>query len=192
MAGSSPRKTQPSSSGAPELEGLDPTLVDLMIKELSENLETLERWLSDSNESGHTPDIDESMVRVVHTMKGTMRLAPIGDEAETAQILEAYLEELSLCSAPPSAEGLSVMSRCAELFRHRLERLCGESIDQSQFDSAELAGETAQSAQPGPPGAHRRATHRIHFPPSDMETLSGTEEPVFSSDADADSDNQRG
>lgn len=182
-----PEEVQSASSEAPELEGLDPTLVDLMIKELSENLETLERWLSDSNESGHTPDIDESMVRVVHTMKGTMRLAPIGDEAETAQILEAYLEELSLCSAPPSAEGLSVMSRCAELFRHRLERLCGESIDQSLFDSSELAGELRNLHNQ----AHRERTgeHAPHsLPPSDMETLSGTDEPVFSSDADADSE----
>ncbi len=180
-------ETPSTTSEASELEGLDPTLIDLMIKELSENLDTLERWLGESNESGHTPNINESMVRVVHTMKGTMRLAPIGDEAETAQILEAYLEELSLCSAPPTSEGLSVMSRCAQLFRHRLNRLCGEPVDQALFDSSELAGELRDLHNQ----AHRERTgeHAPHsLPPSDLETLSGIDEPAFSSEADAETE----
>ena len=125
----------------PELEGLDATLVELMVKELSENLEVMEHWLHDSEESGHTPEINESMVRVVHTMKGTMRLAPIGDETETAQILEAYLEELSLTHSAPSSAGMEAMNHCAELFRHRLERLRGDDVESSVFDTSALAAE---------------------------------------------------
>jgi chemosensory pili system protein ChpA (sensor histidine kinase/response regulator) len=125
----------------PELEGLDPTLIDLMIKELSENLETLDDWLNEAEENGHASAIDERMVRAVHTMKGTMRLAPIGDETETGQILEAYLEELSLCSAEPTAAGLEAMQRCARLFHHRLDRLQGQAVDDSVFDTAELASD---------------------------------------------------
>jgi chemosensory pili system protein ChpA (sensor histidine kinase/response regulator) len=125
----------------PELEGLDDTLIELMIKELSENLEALEHWLHDSQESGHTPEIDEGMVRIVHTMKGTMRLAPIGDETETAQILEAYLEELSLTHSAPSSAGMEAMAHCAELFRHRLHRLQGETVDSEVFNTAAVAAE---------------------------------------------------
>jgi len=163
---------------APELEGLDPTLIELMIKELSDNLETLEQWLQDSEDSGHTPDIDESMVRVVHTMKGTMRLAPIGDETETAQILEAYLEELSLCQAPPSSDGLAVMTRCTELFRQRLERLRGEAVEDTAFESAELAGQLRDLHNQ----AHRDRTgeHAPHYDGARSEV----DEAVFSSDAD--------
>ncbi len=163
---------------APELEGLDPTLIELMIKELSDNLETLEQWLQGSEDSGHTPDIDESMVRVVHTMKGTMRLAPIGDETETAQILEAYLEELSLCQAPPSSDGLAVMTRCTALFRQRLERLRGETVEDSVFESAELAGQLRALHNQ----AHRDRTgeHAPHYDGARSEV----DEAVFSSDAD--------
>ncbi len=125
----------------PELDGLDPTLIELMIKELSENLETMNDWLTSSEENGHAPAIDERLVRVVHTMKGTMRLAPIGDESETAQILEAYLEELSLCGASPSAAGLEAMARCAELFQRRLDRLRCEPVDDDRFETLMLASE---------------------------------------------------
>ncbi len=125
----------------PELEGLDPTLIELMIKELSENLDAMNEWLAGSEEAGHAAYVDERLVRAVHTMKGTMRLAPIGDESETAQILEAYLEELSLCGASPSEAGLEAMSHCAELFQQRLDRLRCERIDDDQFETAPLASE---------------------------------------------------
>ncbi|MEN1729127.1 MAG: chemotaxis protein CheW, partial [Pseudomonadota bacterium] len=101
----------------------------------------MEAWLKETQESGHIPEIDDSMVRVVHTMKGTMRLAPIGDETETAQILESYLEELSLTHSAPSAAGMDVMAHCAELFRSRLERLRGEEVPAELFDTSVLAGE---------------------------------------------------
>ena len=125
----------------PELEDLDPTLIELMIKELSENLEAFDQWLQDADESGHVPVADERLVRVVHTMKGTMRLAPIGDETETAQILESYLEELSLCVAPPSRAGLLAMARCSDLFSLRLDRLRCEPVDDEVFQSESLARE---------------------------------------------------
>ncbi len=128
----------------PELEGLDPTLIDLMVKELSENLEIFEAQVSEALERGKADPVDDRMVRAVHTMKGTMRLAPIGDEAETAQILEAYLEELSMSSAPPSEDGQQAMSRCADLFRQRLDRLCGQSVDDERFSNSGLTEDLRQ------------------------------------------------
>ncbi|MFU8830845.1 MAG: Hpt domain-containing protein [Wenzhouxiangella sp.] len=125
----------------PELEDLDPTLIELMIKELSENLDAMNEWLAGSEEAGHAAFVDERLVRAVHTMKGTMRLAPIGDESETAQILEAYLEELSLCGASPSEAGLEAMSHCAELFQQRLDRLRCERVADDQFATSSLASE---------------------------------------------------
>ncbi len=169
---------------APELEGLDSTLIDLMVKELSENLEALEQWLHESQESGHTPDIDESMVRVVHTMKGTMRLAPIGDETETAQILEAYLEELSLTHSAPSSAGMDAMAHCAELFRHRLERLRGEDVDSDVFESSALAGELRDLHSQ----AHRQRTGE-QAPLDSLPPLTSaeTDSPAFSSEVDVSS-----
>src|SRR5690625_6787588 len=36
---------------APELEGLDSTLVELMVRELSENMETLDAWVAEAETS---------------------------------------------------------------------------------------------------------------------------------------------
>ncbi len=152
----------------PELEDLDPTLIELMIKELSDNLEAYDQWLVDADESGHVPPIDESLVRIVHTMKGTMRLAPIGDETETAQILESYLEELSLCVAPPSRAGLLAMVHCSELFAQRLARLRCEVVEDEIFETASLARELRELHNQ----AHRERTGDTpaELPPLDVST----------------------
>ncbi len=153
----------------PELEELDPTLIELMIKELSDNLEAYDQWLSKAEESGHVPPIDESLVRIVHTMKGTMRLAPIGDETETAQILESYLEELSLCVAPPSRAGLVAMVHCSELFARRLDRLRCDPVDDDVFQTSELARELRELHNQ----AHRE---RTGDQPSSVDTTDDLEQ----------------
>ncbi len=182
----------------PELEGMDPTLIELMIKELSENLEIYNEWLDEARESGRARAISEPLVRIVHTMKGTMRLAQIGDEAETAQILEAYLEELSMCDAPPSNAGLDAMTHASELFGQRLARLQCEPVEDDAFQTGELAAElrdlhnqahrdrTGEHA-PGPAAARTPVQ-----PPESTEPPVTEEEPeeemTFSSDSEVDAD----
>ena len=128
----------------PEMADLDETLTELMVKELSENLDTLAAWV-DQSDSRETPGlVEERLVRAVHTMKGTMRLAPIGDECETAQNLESYLDELFLCHLPPSEAGQQAINDCLELFGDRLKRLQLQPVDDQRFDSAELARRLSQ------------------------------------------------
>jgi chemosensory pili system protein ChpA (sensor histidine kinase/response regulator) len=182
-----------TTSLPPELEDLDPTLIELMVKELSENLEALDDWLAENAEADHVEAIDERLVRAVHTMKGTMRLAPIGDETETAQLLEAYLEELSLCVAQPTDAGQRVMAQCSELFHLRLERLCGVGVDDGKFQTAALAEQLRELHNQ----AHRERTgeHAPAFTPlpgtpeqpsaeAPTEELE-SEEPAFTSELDA-------
>jgi chemosensory pili system protein ChpA (sensor histidine kinase/response regulator) len=192
---------QPEEEAAtlpPELEDLDPTLIELMVKELSENLETLDDWLAQNAEADHVEAIEEGLVRAVHTMKGTMRLAPIGDETETAQILEAYLEELSLCVAQPTDDGLRVMAQCSQLFHLRLERLCGVAVDDSEFQTAGLAEQLRELHNQ----AHRERTgeHAPAFSPlpgtqeqpseeARTEELE-SEEPAFTSELDAETETE--
>jgi chemosensory pili system protein ChpA (sensor histidine kinase/response regulator) len=175
----------------PELEDLDPTLIELMVKELSDNLESFNDWLADAEENGQPAVINEPMVRIVHTMKGTMRLAPIGDESETAQILEAYLEELSLCGSPPSKFGLEAMRRCASLFEKRLARLQGEMISEADFETAELATELRELHNQ----AHRERTGEKDEDSPILPVTPGTpgeeaedEESIFSTEAETEVD----
>ncbi len=127
--------------GPAELEGLDPTLIELMVKELSENLEHLDSWVDQTLIADMPVGVDDRLVRAVHTMKGTMRLAPIGSENDTAQILEQYLEELAHSGEPPDRAGLVAIIDCQQLFHQRLDRLQGKAIEDEAFESVELAAE---------------------------------------------------
>jgi chemosensory pili system protein ChpA (sensor histidine kinase/response regulator) len=167
-----------SSATAPELEGMDPTLIELMIKELSENLETLDDWLAEADENGMPGIVDDPLVRAVHTMKGTMRLAPIRDESETAQLLEQYLEELAHTNAPPTESGHRAIEQCGKIFRLRLDRLQGSEVEGETFDTAALSEELRRLHNQ----AHRDSDASHQLPPTAEEEL---EEPLFSSDADS-------
>lgn len=125
----------------PELEGLDPTLVELMIKELSENLEVLDEWIEAANAAETLPAANDALVRAVHTMKGTMRMAPIGSENETAQILEQYLEELTYSSESPDDDGFLALLAAQDMFHHRLRRLKGQEVDAEHFETEELSAQ---------------------------------------------------
>ncbi len=175
------------ASHAPELEGMDPTLVELMIKELSENLETLDDWLAEAEENGLPGIVDDPLVRAVHTMKGTMRLAPIGNESETAQIFEQYLEELAHTGAPPTESGYQAMQECRRIFRLRLDRLQGEVVEDEVFETAELGEELRrlhnQAHRDGDAGPEPlpEPSRREAEPPAAEESA---DEPLFTSDSD--------
>jgi len=155
-----------------ELEGLDPTLIELMVKELSENLETLDEWVEQAQEAEVPQPVDSRLVRAVHTMKGTMRLAPIGDENDTAQIFEQYLEELAHSGDAPDTDGLKAVLACQELFHKRLNRLQGEKVGDEEFETGELSAELRRLH-----GLAYRDRTEPEQPPSSAE-----EEPLFSSE----------
>ena len=168
-----------TASIAPETEGMDPTLVELMIKELSENLETLDDWLAEAEENGLPGIIDDPLVRAVHTMKGTMRLAPIRNESETAQVFEQYLEELSHANAPPTESGYRAIEQCGRIFHLRLDRLQGKAVDDDEFDTTKLGEELRNLHNQ----AHRdrdRDTSQEYDPIQDE-----SDEPLFTSDAES-------
>ena len=174
-----PETEAESATTAPETEGMDPTLVGLMIKELSENLETLDKWLAEAEENGLPGIIDDPLVRAVHTMKGTMRLAPIRNESETAQIFEQYLEELAHASAPPTESGYRAIEQCGRIFHLRLDRLQGTPVDDDEFDTTQLGEELRNLHNQ----AHRdrdRDTSQDYDPAREQ-----ADEPLFSSEADS-------
>ncbi len=127
-----------------EMAELDDTLVELMTKELSDHLDTLTTWVDDANAWGVPGQIEKELVRAVHTIKGTMRMAPIGDESETTQILESYLDELALCHAAPSSEGQSAIEECVALFKNRLDRLELKPVPDERFQTAALGQQLSE------------------------------------------------
>src|SRR5699024_7494162 len=156
-----------------ELEGLDPTLIELMVKELSENLESLDEWVEHNRDADRPQAIDDRLVRAVHTMKGTMRLVPIGSENDTAQVLEQYLEELAHSGDAPDDAGLEAILACQDLFHKRLSRLQGEAVDDEEFDSGDLSAELRRLH-----GLAYRDRAEVDAP------TPAEDEPLLSSDAD--------
>ena len=123
----------------PELEGLDPTLVQLMIKEVNDHLENIDLWIETSRRQGWPADVDRDLIRSVHTIKGTLRLAPIGDEAESMQVIEEYLQEVLDTDGDPAESAVELMEDMRTLLSKRLERLERRAVSSEHFDTASLA-----------------------------------------------------
>ncbi|RFF32500.1 Hpt domain-containing protein, partial [Wenzhouxiangella sediminis] len=183
-AGEASPSTAAAAAMNAELEGLDPTLIELMVKELSENLETLDEWVEQAQEADMPQAVDDRLVRAVHTMKGTMRLAPIANENDTAQVFEQYLEELSHSGDAPDEAGLKAIMASQELFHKRLDRLQGESVGDEEFETGDLSSELRRLHGL----AYRDRTEVDVRPaeskPSASEERAAEEEALFSSDAE--------
>ena len=125
----------------PELEGLDQTLVQLMVKEIRDHLETIDRWIEVSQRQGWPAAVDRDLIRSVHTIKGTLRLAPIGDEAESMQLVEEYLQEVLDTDSEPVEPAVELMEDLRALLGKRLDRLQRRAVSTEHFDTTALASE---------------------------------------------------
>jgi len=123
----------------PELEGLDEQLVQLMIKEIGDHLESVDAWINGSRTQGWALPVDRDLIRSVHTIKGTLRLAPVGDEAESMQIIEEYLQELADTEAAPSDDAIVLVEDMRTMLAKRLERLNQEAVSTRHFETGHLA-----------------------------------------------------
>jgi len=125
----------------PELEGLDPTLVKLMVKEINDHLHTIDRWIETSRRQGWPADVHGDLIRSVHTIKGTLRLAPIGDEAQSVQLIEEYLQEVLDTDSEPAETAVGLMEDLRVLLGKRLERLEKQAVSTEHFSTGKLASE---------------------------------------------------
>ena len=136
---------QPASM--PELEGLDPALVKLMIKEIGEHLQTVEAWVDNSRQQGWPQPVSSELILSLHTIKGTLRLAPIGDEAESLQAVENYMQDLLDDETEPDEDATELMADVQTLLKHRLNRLQNQAVAETHFESAALTERANQLAQ---------------------------------------------
>src|SRR6056297_890185 len=139
----------------PELEGLDPTLVQLMVKEINDHLETIDHWIETGRRQGWPADVDRDLIRSVHTIKGTLRLAPIGDEAESMQLIEEYLQEVLDTDSDPAEPSVELMEDLRSLLSKRLDRLQKRAVSTDHFDTAQLAGQARSLIS----ALHREVAH---------------------------------
>ena len=172
----------------PELEGLDPTLIQLMIKEIGEHLQTIERWVDSSREQGWPEEVDGNLILSLHTIKGTLRLAPIGDEADTLQAVENYLQDVRDDEKPADDGAIELLADVQTLLGRRLDRLQSQPVADDHFQTKALAERANELAHT----RHRHSTPEdIQAFPTDVDTFkvqAATDEPELESIPELESD----
>jgi chemosensory pili system protein ChpA (sensor histidine kinase/response regulator) len=131
--------------GSPALEDLlragdmDPTLRQLMVGEIRGYLTELETFVSGLLE-GRELDVSSGLVRAVHTLAGTLAMAPLGQEAEVARVLEDYLDNRLKSDRPVTAAAALTLQTSLHRFHQRLCVLeSGNTVSYPMEDARLLA-----------------------------------------------------
>ena len=136
LAGMLPGAFEPEFA-APQFEGEDNELLEILRKELKENLEPVQHLLeSIAADRGirTTPD----QVRAVHTIAGALATEPEGREAEVAKALESLLQAQSNSGESFSNESVWALVSAVGHIQARLDRLQGLDDAAPPEDEGEL------------------------------------------------------
>jgi len=155
---------------------MDPTLKQLMIGEIRGYLAELEHFV-EALASGSGQAVSPNLVRAIHTLAGTLSMAPLGQEADVARALEGYLENRLNSDRPVTQQALTGMQTCLHRFHQRLSVLETDSTKTYPREDRALLDELAQLAaledtapapdvavEAGPAGAERAETPADRLP----------------------------
>lgn len=133
-------RTPPGSTAAsapatpPEAEGLEPEvaapvaaeadtqLLDIFRTEAQAHLETVRRFLEQS-EAGSAQPVSDNLLRALHTLKGSAHMAGSSPMAELASALERLAKEYKLAHVAFAESECALLARGAELLERRLGEL---------------------------------------------------------------------
>jgi chemosensory pili system protein ChpA (sensor histidine kinase/response regulator) len=121
---------------------IDPTLQQLMIGEIRGQLSELESFVSQSL-AGESHHASTNLVRTVHTLAGTLSMAPLGQEADVARSLEHFLDNRLKSDRPVTAVSSETLQICLHRFHQRLAVLEDGNTVSYPLDDSELIAELA-------------------------------------------------
>jgi chemosensory pili system protein ChpA (sensor histidine kinase/response regulator) len=174
-----PASEQASPDTGQAAGDIDPSLRLLMVGEIRTYLSDLEALVERLPKEAPQP-VDADLVRAVHTLAGTLSMAPLGQEVEVARELENYFENRLNSDRPVTRVALPSLQACLQRFRQRLavledgtasyrppddeplvaalaglpaaEDTAAESEAREQLERESAAiGEPAETEQPEPP-----------------------------------------
>ena len=110
---------EPAAEPAPEPEpvGMDPVLYDIFSRESADHLAVVDNFIAEGRAHGQRCAVVESVIRALHTLAGSARMAGVDAIAEVARKLELYAEEHLIEDRPFEADDLDVLAQGAELIR---------------------------------------------------------------------------
>ncbi len=124
-------------TAADDEKAVDPQLLALIREELYRHAQTLSDYLDIYARQSWAPIPDAELIRALHTLAGTLSLAPLGDEPGAVQKVEQYLTELRDLERAPDVIGMRLLAAVHELLQQRLS-LLDEQGAQAELDTADI------------------------------------------------------
>ena len=131
----------------PQTGEMDPDLVQLMVAESQGYVAELEVFVNGLL-SGSSQAVTQELVRAMHTLAGTLAMAPLGQEAEVARALENYLDDCLQKDQTAPETVATAAQTCLHRFHQRLYILQGGNATSYPLEDEQLLAEVATLVQP--------------------------------------------
>ncbi|MFO7594668.1 MAG: Hpt domain-containing protein [Pseudomonadota bacterium] len=155
-----------------DIPELDPILLEIYSKEAAGHLDELDAFITQIREGG-SRRITEPVIRALHTLQGSSRMAGVTGVADVCAKLEKYAKTVQASNETVDDEDVDALLECVSFVRSVLEYLTGvggSDLPQSQGPLA-LATSVFEKVQ--------HLEHMAHAKPeSGLAQLNETEEPV--------------
>lgn len=110
---------EPAAEAAAEVPELDPVLLEIYAKEADGHLQALAAYISDWREGG-SHKVTEPLIRALHTLQGSSRMAGVQSVAEVCAALEKYAKTLQANHDGVDEPGIEAMQACHDYVRAML------------------------------------------------------------------------
>lgn len=101
---------------AEEFPDLDPVLLDIYSKESEGHIDELEAFVRHIEEGG-SRKVTEPLIRALHTLQGSSRMAGVTGIADICAMLEKYAKALHAANETVDDDGVEAIAECARYIR---------------------------------------------------------------------------
>ncbi len=105
-----------------ETPELDPVLLEIYSKESEGHLDGIESFIQHVNEGG-SRKVTEPLIRALHTLQGSSRMAGVISVADVCAKLEKYAKTLQASNEVVDPEGVTALGECSRYIRAMLSFL---------------------------------------------------------------------
>ncbi len=131
---------------SPSKPPVDPALLQIIVGEVQQYLAELEPFVT-GLAAGSDQEVSAELIRSVHTLAGTLAMAPLGQEVELARGLENYLDKRRRIDAPVTTGAAATMQTCLHRFHQRLAILQGRNEATYPLEDQQLLARIAGLAE---------------------------------------------
>ena len=154
----------PSQASEPENSVYDPEMLAIFVEEAEEIQEKTEAIIQDWAQDYYRLEPVSRLQRILHTLKGSARMANVTAIGDLAHAMESLLEGIIVKRFAPQAEHPHLLQRCHDWLSRALEKAQQFYVVEpasALLDSIDLAIEQALAAKHAPAATTSPAEHSI-------------------------------